>query len=973
VGASEDRDSFLYGSMAAGAAFVLILAGLFLLPHWGAPSFDATQRTALLGVAVMGLWLLGGSAPWAAEDPLYARALRRTAVAPFLATLALVMFFVRIMGKGVLFSGGGIPLGNDPDTIYHFREMIGAVRAFPQIPRFDPWTFYPHGTLAGQFGTLYDWILAAIIVLVHGRGATEATIAQWLAWYPPILGSLLVVPFYFLARRLMGRSGAIVASVTLALLPGDLLYRSVIGSADHDVGQDLFGIFAMLGMVWAVQRAHAARDAFHARDWKRIARPALWAVLGGILFAANLYVWPPGILFVVIVAVWLGLVVLVKDAQGQDSLGYVAGGAIVLVTCGLLMLPIIESTNLGEFTTYSILHPLACFATAAVLVAVHWLGRFFRARGAKPWAVPLATVALGIAGIVALFTLPFQFFGSLRWGFSWVSGIGVQRTMTTISEARSASIFCDPTTEGSCLVGNYGPLVEVGAIVLVALLVWILMRRRASDLLLFVWGLTIFQATVTQAHFAHYLAINLALLTGWVAARVAEGTGFERVPEQEADAEARAEAEAKPKGKAAKGRKTRAATAARPPGPTPLKALAVGAILLLVLPGNVFATNGTSPGWLVATSAASPGELWFWQPSLEWLRDNTPDAGVDLTKIYAPPAPGHDPDYPPNTYGVLTWWDYGFYIETIGHRPPVANPFQQAAPFAASWFTERDPARAEQLLDQWVGDKPPVRYVMIDNEIGVPFSKFGAITVWANSLNASRPPLVDQATQRIDGAWVSQGSFDGPDGPKTFSTSSALFTDSMMGRLYDANGDGLSHYRMVWQMQGFQAVGDATDANGNFACLSGTLNGGGGCVNVDLSTAANTDAGSYVKAGGSYVYDMHLVSPLVIFERVKGAHLVGTATPGAEVTAECRVQPQPGSSYAFDYHVTARAGPDGKYDVTFPYSNADKLGVADGGTNFTSVVEGNIVVSWPGIQRPVVVTVPDRAVLNGEQVAVPSA
>src|SRR5439155_8920944 len=105
------------------------------------------------------------------------------------------------------------------------------------------------------------------------------------------------------------------------------------------------------------------------------------------------------------------------------------------VTTGLLMIPILESSSLGEFTTFSLLHPVACFLTAAVLVAIHALGRFFRARGAKAWAVPLATVALGVAAIIALFSLPFSFLSSIRWGFSWVSGIGVLRTMTTISEA----------------------------------------------------------------------------------------------------------------------------------------------------------------------------------------------------------------------------------------------------------------------------------------------------------------------------------------------------------------------------------------------------------------------------------------------------------------------------------------------------------------------------------------------------------
>src|SRR5581483_10312755 len=160
----------------------------------------------------------------------------------------------------------------------------GAVRAFPAIPRFDPWTFYPHGTTTGQFGTLFDWLVAAAVVVTHGKGAPEAVVAQYLAWYPPILGALLIVPFYYLARRLMGRPGAIVACLTLAVLPGDFLYRSVIGSSDHDVGQDFFGILAMLGLVVAVERMHAARAALRARDWRALRWPILWGVLGGVAF-----------------------------------------------------------------------------------------------------------------------------------------------------------------------------------------------------------------------------------------------------------------------------------------------------------------------------------------------------------------------------------------------------------------------------------------------------------------------------------------------------------------------------------------------------------------------------------------------------------------------------------------------------------------------------------------------------------------
>ncbi|MEA3199316.1 MAG: dolichyl-phosphooligosaccharide-protein glycotransferase [Thermoplasmata archaeon] len=889
-----------------------------------------------------------------AEAPAW---LRRPIVweIPLLVVLALFMLWIRTLGHDILFSGGGIPLGQDPDDIYHFRETVGAVRAFPAIPRFDPWTFYPHGTTTGQFGTLYDWLVAAFVVLFDGgKGAPDLIIARDLAWAPPIIGSLLIIPFYYLARRLMGRPGAIVATLTLAVLPGDFLYRSIIGSTDHDGPQDLAAILAMLGLLIAVERMHAARDALRARDWRALRLPLLWTLVGGVAFAANLYVWPPGILFVAIAAVWLGVVVLLKEAQGQDALGYAAGGALVLAITGALMVPVIESTYLGEFTTYGILHPLACFASAIGVLVIYVASRRARDAGWPRWAVPAGFAGIFVAAVVAIFTIPSNFLGSIRWGLSWVSGIGVTRTTLTISEARSAEFFCDPTRTQSCLAANYGPLTYLGVVILALLLLWTLWKRRPADVLLLVWSALIFQATATQAHFAHYLAISLALLTGWLAARIGEAVGL--TPSED-------EAATKAAGKPARGRKAKAASA-RSTGVTPLRALCVAAVLLLVLPGNVFASNGAVPGWQVAAAAASPGDLWKWQPALEWMRDNTPDAGVDLGKVYPTPPLGALPDYPPNAYGVLSWWDYGFWIETLAERPPVANPFQQAAPFASIWFTERDPAQAEKLLTDWEQGKPPVRYVFIDDEMAT--GKFGAITVWAHTNNASRD-------QWADGGFVTQKSYQMADGTsKQLYTPGPEYTESMMGRLYDQDGADLSHYRLVWEDPGYNLMGDVVDQNGQVRCFHDIVRSGSCPVNIDPVAASRYQPGTVLSvASDTNAYDLNVQSRLKLFERVAGAHLTGTATPGARVTAAINLQVrQPGNvTRPFQAHVSTTAGPDGAFDLVFPYGTVGFLDAKHGGTN-TIVVPTSQVLVDAGGGHQALVDVPDDAVLHGGNVAV---
>jgi len=73
-----------------------------------------------------------------------------------------------------------------------------------------------------------------------------------------------------------------------------------------------------------------------------------------------------------------------------------------------------------------------------------------------------------------------------------------------------------------------------------------------------------------------------------------------------------------------------------------------------------------------------------WRESLEWLETSTPDPGVDYYRIYDK----ETFQYPPESYGVMSWWDYGHMITYIAKRIPNANPFQSgvAGEYGAAAF-----------------------------------------------------------------------------------------------------------------------------------------------------------------------------------------------------------------------------------------------------------------------------------------------
>jgi asparagine N-glycosylation enzyme membrane subunit Stt3 len=138
-----------------------------------------------------------------------------------------------------------------------------------------------------------------------------------------------------------------------------------------------------------------------------------------------------------------------------------------------------------------------------------------------------------------------------------------------------------------------------------------------------------------------------------------------------------------------------------------------------------------------------------WNDALVWMKDNTPTPTVSYYQD------GHDkPDY-----GVLSWWDYGNWVEEIAQRPAVVTPQQQITTLY-QFFTAPDELSADKFLEG-----TGVRYVIITDEmVG---GKFHAI------------PLRLKQTYGIEANTVLQQSF--------------------VYQLW--NSDGVGHYKLDYASQ----------------------------------------------------------------------------------------------------------------------------------------------------------------------------
>jgi len=105
-----------------------------------------------------------------------------------------------------------------------------------------------------------------------------------------------------------------------------------------------------------------------------------------------------------------------------------------------------------------------------------------------------------------------------------------------------------------------------------------------------------------------------------------------------------------------------------------------------------------------------------WVNTMEWIRENTLNPGIDYYGDYS----GFI--YPEQAYGVVSLWDYGHWITTLGHRISVANPFQQGVVETSNYFLSKNLTEANDILKKMNG-----KYVIIDSNM---LSLMGSMSPW---------------------------------------------------------------------------------------------------------------------------------------------------------------------------------------------------------------------------------------------------
>ena len=561
------------------------------------------------------------------------------------------------------------------DAYFQMRIVDQMAHNFPHLLTFDPYSIYPGG---GHIGSIhfFNQFLAGIIWVIGLGSPSQHLIDVVGVYFPAVLAALTVIPVYFIGKELFGRWAGVIAAGLIAVMPGEFMGRSILGFTDQHIAEVLLTTTAIMFLILALKSAMQRQLTFSHlknRDWAVITKPVIYSLLAGLFLGVYMLTWAGALLFIFILAVYFIIQYIINHLKNQPS-EYLCIIGVALFLVPLLFVRLQYGILIFAALLIAVLIPLVLGGASRLVAWREW----------RPFYYPVILVVFGLIGLGIFYGIAPALLKSMLAQFSILVPAG--STATTTLEMQPI-FFPGGAFSLGVVWGNFTTGFYLSIISLFILIYLIIKRGSADKTLLVIWSLIILMATLGQRRFAYYFAVNVAILTGyfswlflqfidlmvdWLAGRIRTALDFrERIvmlPEMtQMTVSVGAGAEKQP----AKGH-SEASSAAK----YVIMSLAVIVVFILVFVFNIASAVGTAKQARFAPSDA-------WQSSLTWLKENSPDPFADpdfYYELYQPSPAGESYQYPETAYGVMSWWDYGYWITRIAHRLPNANPGQSPEP-----------------------------------------------------------------------------------------------------------------------------------------------------------------------------------------------------------------------------------------------------------------------------------------------------
>jgi dolichyl-diphosphooligosaccharide--protein glycosyltransferase len=671
---------------------------------------------------------------------------------------ALSLYLRTVIPYDSVFRNGVVAFASD-DAVFHMRLVENTLYNFPHQMVYDVFTRYPYGNTI-HWGPLFSQLIA-FPSLVAGMGSYNMQIVNTIsAFFPSVLGALVVFPVYFIGKHLFNRSTGLLAAFMIAVLPGQFFSRSTLGFTDNHVAEVLFSTATVAFFILSLKAGREKNIKFS--DVRLKEKTVLFSIFAGMMLAGYQLNWPGAPFFGMIIAIFILIQYILDDMLGTPT-DYLAIAAVPMFLVDLIfVLPYVNPQDGFATNNYSWFHVSVALAGMGLPIACTIISREMKKRGYKSYYYPLSLG--GFFGLSMLFMkiiLP-SLYNTI---FSTIGSIFQVHTGGAGTIAEASSIFERPGMLWSNfpvtgLLQNDTAVLVFMIIVLLVISYRIIREQRPEHMLFLIWSVVMLFAIDGENRWAYYFAVNVALIVGYAGAALSERIlkfgGWEWPIN------------------------TKNIGASRVLSPV----LVVMILLFFAYPA--FSETYTKYSrW--GGSEPSGGGYGEWLDALTWMRYNTPDPGLDYLAIYEMPKNRSSPyPYPDTAYGVMSWWDYGHVITYWGHRIPNANPFQAGigggashAPGAATFLTAKTEEQANDVLYALgINGKPGARYVVSNAYMA--YQIMATIAIWNEEYDYWTQIRTREGMQTVP---------------------SMKYYEVMEAKLHIFDGSGLKRYRLVHESQ----------------------------------------------------------------------------------------------------------------------------------------------------------------------------
>ena len=761
------------------------------------------------------------------------------------------IFLLSLYIRGILpFLSSGISIsGNDP--WYNLRLVENTLYNFPHRIYFDAYTHLPYGTEV-PFAPLFDYLIA-IVIWTIGLGDPYATlgdegIRMVFAWIPPILGVIVIIPVYLIGKTLWNRNAGLIAAVLIAVLPGQFLLRSLLGFTDHHVLEVLLSTAAMLMFILVIKTAkdhNLQLKTLRERDWITLKKPLFLSILTGVVFGAFYLSWRGAPMFLFVLLIFC-FVQFISDHLRNENTEYLS---IAVVPAFVVSLLIVSPFLLIPYAGFADFQSLSLVVGIIVFFSLTILSTYFKHKNLNAVAYPFVVLSIGAIFLIILnIFIPSLYHLLITGNLSVFFPSGGALTIQEVNPMGIPQIWSwFSTTFFVMFIGVWFVANNIRK------------HKRPEEVLFLIWCLVMLFACFGQNRFAYYYAVNVALLCGLASWKLIELVSYKKETK-------------KVKGKSRKSKTKQIKTLNK------AHAVIVCSLIFLVV---IFPSMSTS---LKVAPGSIPND---WYDALTWMRNNTPDPGVDYYGIYEVPPEGENYNYPESAYSVMSWWDYGHWITTIAHRIPFANPFQAGAHTAAEYLISTDEIEANKILDELDS-----KYVILDYPIcdflGTPTNpnpKY-VMPVWTGK----NPNPLQTVMVRL------------------------LYFDGL--EVVSENIPALQHYRLIYESSTFVLPYSVIDTKTNKIIGWQAYHGAYEPIKSDLH---KLHEGAMIQGQDNLMAKtpvfFHPFAFVKIFEYVDGYKITGFAENGSVVIATTNVTTNQGRKFTY----TQKTLSDSEYEFVVPY------------------------------------------------------